>query len=615
MKTLILGLLVSLPLFAANPLVFMREKDESKQIVISMDGQEEVLSSGTDWHLYPDLTADGRMVTWVEGTSGEELHVALYDRTQKSRERFEVCPAGMTLHPRFTKNGRELFFSMGTPTGNKIAHFVPADSRTVLDRTESDGTKVWHLNPRQITHDGQGFFPRPSSDGAFVIYQRNLNGKKEIIEHDLINKSFKVLAEGMAPALSPDERFVAYTSKINGSWDVWMIDRETGEVKNLTQDPADEMAPTFTADNKVSFSSNRTGHFQIYQLDGTNWKRLTNNEAEDYAPNFSGNLNLQQKELAPIPGALRSSFGALSHQGKVWTCGGHAGHEHTYPPESFTDVFHVYDPTTGAWTELAPRPRKAHGFQLAARGNYIYAFGGFTYAAENDPQWRSLDEIDRYDITTNTWATVGKMPRRRSSNVVVVVGDLAFIIGGWDSTPRHAGDLEGTFQHAVDVFDMATETVSIAPWEVPLPLRRAFSAVENNGKIMLIGGLGVGSSHFDLLANITEIDPMSGASKELAPLPFATFAPAAGMLSGQLAVFGGMFMVGQDYEYVSHVYLFNQADNSWSHSGRFLKETKGFAQVVPLNGGLGVLGGHHYYADRDEPVATFEFWRLNNKTK
>jgi hypothetical protein len=46
---------------------------------------------------------------------------------------------------------------------------------------------------------------------------------------------------------------------------------------------------------------------------------------------------------------------------------------------------------------------------------------------------------------------------------------------------------------------------------------------------------------------------------------------------------------------------------TWRHTGRFLQETKGFSQVVPFQGGLAILGGHHYYSDRDEPVATVEF--------
>ena len=54
---------------------------------------------------------------------------------------------------------------------------------------------------------------------------------------------------------------------------------------------------------------------------------------------------------------------------------------------------------------------------------------------------------------------------------------------------------------------------------------------------------------------MTSINPVNGEAKELTPLPFATFAPAAEILNNHLYVFGGMFKTGEmNYEYVSHIY-------------------------------------------------------------
>jgi N-acetylneuraminic acid mutarotase len=245
---------------------------------------------------------------------------------------------------------------------------------------------------------------------------------------------------------------------------------------------------------------------------------------------------------------------------------------------------------------------------MVAHGNYLYAFGGFAYEESTSPKWKSIDAIDRYDITTNTWETIGIMPRRRSSNQAVKVGTKVYLVGGWDATPKTPGDLEGTFHSAIDIFDLETEIITEARWQLPQPLRRAFTALEHEGNIILIGGLGVGSSHFELLNNVTLLDPQSGYTRELNPLPFSTFAPAAGILGNELLVFGGMFKTGpMNYEYVSHIYGMNLKTEAWTHTGRYLVETKGFSQVVPFQNGLAILGGHRYFADRDEPVRTFEF--------
>ncbi|MBY0516523.1 MAG: hypothetical protein K2P81_06420 [Bacteriovoracaceae bacterium] len=610
MKLIVLLCFWALPAFALTPVVFMRENAQGKQIIMKSGEVETQLTQDKNWHLYPDISADGKWIVWVEGVNDKNLSVVLYNVEKQTREKFETSKTGMTLQPRLSKNGEFIFFSAPATLGNKIVFFNPQHSRQRVDRRERDGTRVFRLQTQSIAHDGAGYFPRPSSDGSFVVFQRNTLTKKEIVEFNRMTNETKVLAEGMAPALSADEKWVLYTSKVNGSWDIWITNRSTGDKVALTNDPKDEMAPTFMPNNTVAFASNKTGKFQIYKISNGDWIQIVESDSDDYAPMFAGDVSIEQTLKTPFPAPMRSSLGALNHEGKIYLCGGHQGAEHTYPPESFTDTMQVYDPATGSWKVLAPRPHKAHGFQMAGIGRYIYAFGGFAYDENNSPKWKSIAAIDRYDIESDTWTTVGLLPRRRSSNVSITVDNKVYLIGGWDSTPKFNGDLDGTFQQAVDVFDLKTEKVSVARWQMPLPLRRAFSAVEYGGNIILVGGLGVGASHFELLNNITMIEPVSGYSRELSPLPFATFAPASGVMGDELFVFGGMFKTGaMDYEYVSHIYAMDLKKETWRHTGRFLSENKGFSQVVPFEEGLAVIGGHHYLQDRDEPLATFEFFK------
>jgi N-acetylneuraminic acid mutarotase len=94
-------------------------------------------------------------------------------------------------------------------------------------------------------------------------------------------------------------------------------------------------------------------------------------------------------------------------------------------------------------------------------------------------------------------------------------------------------------------------------------------------------------------------------------LPFPTFAPAAEIVSNKLYVFGGMYKSSEmDYDYVSHIYRQDLHLGTWDHTGRCLKETKGFSQVFKLDEKtLGILGGHHYFQGYDLPVSTFESFR------
>lgn len=597
-------------------MVFMREWDQQKHIMhTDNNGVTTQITSGDLMHLYPDISPDGKSVVYVEGqiteTGSQDLYLVTQNLITKKIEKWQSQDLkGMILHPKFSKNGQFIFFSAPS-LKNKVFYFEPSKFRKSM-KNNSDVTTL-SFTASILDKDDEAYFPRPSSDGNFVVYQRNTNGVREVVLYDRLEGTKIVIDQGMSPSLSFNERLIAYTSKKAGSWDVYEYNRDTQKITRKTMDDAaDEMAPTYMPNNQLVFSSSKSGNFQLYLLKNAEWTRLTNAvDADDYAPQFSGDTVFSQSMRAPFIEPMRSSFGTILHQGLLYMCGGHQGPEHTYPKESFTNHFNVYDKRTNTWRELAPRPVMAHGYQLAAAGNYIYAFGGFTFSDAHKPGWKSISTIDRYDIRTNAWTTIGKLSTPRSSNVAVTIGEKVYLVGGWDSTPKAPNDYEGTFQSSIDIFDLKTETISIAPYKMPNPLRRAFTGIAYKDQILLVGGLGVGSSHFELVSNVTLMDPETGIATELPPLPFATFAPAAETIGDELFVFGGMFKTGEmNYEYVSHIYGFNFETNLWRHTGRYLKESKGFAQVFKMdNRTIGVLGGHHYFMDEDRPVNTFEIFK------
>ncbi len=614
MKLIYLLGLLSFSQIALADFVYMQEDKDGKSVILQTNegsSTSVINESAKEWAIYPDISADGEEFVYVEGADASDLHLTYKNPKKNILQRFHLAQKGMLLHPKFSKNGKFIFYSAPGPQGKNTVYFF---NRAEIVKSQGENLVDYSLKDvTALDATEESYFPRPSSDANFVVYQRNTNGVKEIVLFDRLENKKTVMAEGMSPALSFDERWIAYTSKVNGNWDVFMKERALGTVVQVTSDEKDEMAPTFMPDNTVVFASNKTGNFNLYKTVHGEWLPLLHSSmtvkgTDFYSPQFSGETQFAQDLKAPFIGNARSSFGTVMHQGKLYMAGGHQGAEHTYPPESFTDTFIVYDPMTNKWTELAPRPRKAHGFQVAANGNYIYAFGGFAFSAEHKPRWKSLTEIDRYDIKNNKWETIGNLKSPRSSNVAVTIDMKVYIAGGWDSTPKKENDLEGTFQDTIEVFDLTTEKIQLAPYKLPNPLRRAFTGIEYNGKIVLIGGLGQGSSHFDLLQNVTSIDPYTGVSTELAKLPFATFAPAAEVLNNELFVFGGMFKMGEmSYEYVSHIYGMDLTTKQWRHTGRSLKETKGFSQVFGLDDKtLGILGGHHYFEGYDSPVTTFE---------
>lgn len=610
---------------ATTRLVFMNEDDADKKIVLT-DGAgngARTISPEGRWALYPDISADGRFVAFSTGIDETSLGIAIYD-LENGRTELWTAESGQHLHADLSGDGRFLAFSgpIGPNRSQRVGIIDLVSSRAAGPIRNDAGRAVYAPTVNVIASSDASYFPTLSSAGDFVVYQRNAGPAKYIVQRDLASGTETAITPvdgySMAPALSFDDRYVAYTSRVDGQWELYLKDLHTNVVKRLTNTPYRDYAPTFRADGGLIYSVDVTGRFQLWEIpaanmaDGTFTARaLPATAGDSYSPSTSGNVDFEQTSLPSIPEPGRSSFGAIAHQGKVFVAGGHQGPEHTYPPESFSDRLDIYDIATKTWRLGATLSLPRHGFGLAAHDGFVYAFGGFTYSAAHRPAWKSVDIIERYDIANDRWEVVGNLPSNRSSNVVAQVGTKVYLIGGWDSTPKFNNDYEGRFLASIDVFDLETETTSTLSQTIALPLRRALSGVVNGDEILLIGGLGEGASHFELLDKVTAFNTRTGLWRELPKLPFATFAPAAGIVDGSLHVFGGMFRIGDpanmNYIYVNHIYGYDLSGGTWQHVGRHLGENKGFSQVVDLSTStLGILGGHTYVGDQDHPVASFE---------
>ncbi len=80
------------------------------------------------------------------------------------------------------------------------------------------------------------------------------------------------------PVYSPDGAWVVFSSNRSGNLDLWAVSTETGELRRLTADPADDWDPAFfDAGSKLLWSTNRAGHFEVWlaDLDGGNARQVT----------------------------------------------------------------------------------------------------------------------------------------------------------------------------------------------------------------------------------------------------------------------------------------------------------------------------------------------------
>ncbi len=635
---------------------YLRQVGEAREVIVRTFNQqtqtyiEKVISKkGVDTY-HPELSPLGNEVAYTRGViiPGTKVEVEIVIKSLETNVLEVWTPkANQYIHSEFSGNARYLVFSGPNPKNQKqnigIIDLQAERKKGPYSTVTVDGEVIKTYRPtiQYIESDYDCYAPAVSSQGKYIVYHRTKDNTtklspKELIEYEVETKTKKLITpkdgHAMFPSLSADDRYVTYVSKQVGQWDIHLYDRWNEESKQITFDREIEYTPIFAPDDSIYFTrfeedqsrgSFEIGIFHLSKNDVFNPSRNSTPRSyinqvgvSEYVPSFSGVDEIKTGSLPSFPAPERSSFGAIEYQGKVYIIGGHQGPEHTYPQESFLDRVDIYDSKTKKWTQGASMNIPKHGFQMVAHENFIYVFGGFAFSSTHNPGWKSLDSIERYNITTNTWEVLPtKLPKPRSSNVAVAVNGYVYLIGGWDSTPQYDGDKNGRFHEVIDRFDLSNQSVSTLKTKLSKPLRRAFNATVYKGEIYMMGGISEGASHFDWIDNVTKFNPSTESFKEVAKLPYATFAPGVGAIDNKLYLIGGMVLRNKatyDLDYVDDIYEFDVASAKWTHIGKFLNENKGFPQIVNMDSKtLGILGGHTYIKDGngriiDHPVASFD---------
>jgi Tol biopolymer transport system component len=152
---------------------------------------------------------------------------------------------------------------------------LTGEPRTIADQVELSG----------VASATFGF----SSTGA-LVYQTSSDGS-ELVWVDRQGRRQDSVAEPGHYGdleLSPDRRQLAVSVLDPGvsTRDIWTVDLARGVRTRLTTDRAEDVAPVWSGDGtRIAFSSNRTGHFEIYEKPATgigNEERLKGAEGEGY---------------------------------------------------------------------------------------------------------------------------------------------------------------------------------------------------------------------------------------------------------------------------------------------------------------------------------------------
>lgn len=221
----------------------------------------------------------------------------------------------------------------------------------------------------------------------------------------------------------------------------------------------------------------------------------------------------------------------------IYVLGGFDGIIGQTAGEPFRPIAVAYVLEGDAWRKLAPPPLARGGATAQAIGGgaarRLYVAGGAPN--EGEP---SYDELDVYDIASNTWRKAASMPTAREHVASCVIDGKLIVVGGWKDQGRAAQD-------AVESYDPVTDRWTALP---PLPTRRGgLAAVTIGSTCHVIGGEDWALPLPGTFGNHETFDATMGTWATGAPMPTARHGLGLAWLAGKLYAIGGGPSQGNSY--------------------------------------------------------------------
>ncbi|MBL8100838.1 MAG: PD40 domain-containing protein [Anaerolineales bacterium] len=254
----------------------------SNQIcIINADGTgfRRLTVDNTKQHYYPSVAPDGLSVIYAAFREPNiyeiyEVNIASGIITQLTDR------LGNLNSPEISPDGSTIVFKLSTPSANQL---------WLMNR---DGT-----NPRQIPNV-TGWDPTWSPDGNNILFASDMQGAIQLFRVKL--DGIELLKISNLPAIrgrsdwSPDSSFIVTYSGQPWNRDVYIMNADGSNARMLSPTGGNSQGPSISPDGGwVAFTSyfdqyrvDNGCEIYIMRTDGTDVRRLTNNDYCDYQPRW-----------------------------------------------------------------------------------------------------------------------------------------------------------------------------------------------------------------------------------------------------------------------------------------------------------------------------------------
>lgn len=258
-------------------LFFTSDRDGDLEIYsVTAKGEDEVnVTDSPDDEFAPIVSPDGRLVAF---RTGSELDVSIHTMRTDGTSR---TPA--TTGP--GSHGSQRW----APESDRLAYVARGSDGHNVYTSAADGSGAALLTP--IQGEEVGDWSRSGNIVVFAVldgeapgvYTRNPDG---------VNQFRLTETADYSPVWSPDSKKIAFLSERDGNAELYVMNEDGTNQRNVTQSEADESHISWSPDGKrLLFVSERDGNAEIYAVDvsGANLTRLTTNDVVDDQPVWSPN--------------------------------------------------------------------------------------------------------------------------------------------------------------------------------------------------------------------------------------------------------------------------------------------------------------------------------------
>lgn len=214
--------------------------------IAASDGQDSHATWSPDGtHLALQTTRDGNWEIYtVDVTTGDAQNLTQH-------------PAN-DMYPNWSPDGQVVHYS--TRSGEDALWLSNPSDSSALDLTSNDGC-------------APDYHPNISPTGAWLAYRADCAGSGDIHRRDLatgerINLTTDSSATDRYPAWSPSGEQILFVSGRDGNEEIYVMEADGSNVRNLTQHPARDKQASWSPDGRfVIFISDRNGTDDVWLMD------------------------------------------------------------------------------------------------------------------------------------------------------------------------------------------------------------------------------------------------------------------------------------------------------------------------------------------------------------